>query len=501
MDLRQLLKTMPAVAVEGPLDREVVGLTYDSRRVTPGVVFFAVPGLNTDGHEFIPVAIERGASAVICERNGFVSRRATRVKVADCRAAMARAAATFYGHPSSQLQVVGITGTNGKTCVAFILKAILNAANQRTGLISTICHELGDRVIPAQRTTPEAVEVQQMLAAMVRADCRACVLEVSSHALVQQRVAGIELDAAVFTNLSADHLDYHESFEDYFAAKKLLFHALEQGTKRGGAIINIDDLAGARLTRETNAEVTLTYGFGEPARVRASRLQMNATGTRMRLETPAGNFDCRVSLLGRYNVYNVLAAVGAALVLRVPLPTIRQALMHLAPVPGRLERVACGQPFAVFVDYAHTESALRQVLTALREFTSGRLLLVLGCGGSRDTAKRPRMGRVAAELADLTYITTDNPRREEPAAIAGQIEAGYRELRAEGCVVELERHRAIEAALREAQTADTVLIAGKGHETYQEIADTIIPFDDRIHASEVLASLGYRRGARNQRWG
>jgi UDP-N-acetylmuramoyl-L-alanyl-D-glutamate--2,6-diaminopimelate ligase len=492
MQLRTLLQHVPALTVEGPQEREFVGLAYDSRRVTPGMVFFAIPGLNTDGHDFIADAIERGAVAVVCQRNGFVPRRATKIKVADTRLALALAAAAFYDQPSRKLKVIGVTGTNGKTCVAFMLRAMLAAAGVQPGLISTIRHEIGDRVIPAQRTTPEALEIQQMLAAMVRSGCAACVMEVSSHALDQQRVAGVEFDLGIFTNLTEDHLDYHASVEDYYQAKKRLFDGIAAGAKPGGgAVINIDDAYGARLARETTVAVQLTYGLGEAALVRARNLVLSRQGARMTVEGPHGSFDCQLPLIGRHNVCNALAATGAALFLRLSPAVIRGALNALPPVPGRLEQVAQGQPFAVFVDYAHTEAALRQTLETLHEVTSGRLLLTFGCGGSRDTAKRSRMGRVAAELAALTVITNDNPRRELPEEIAAQIAAGYRDVRAEGCTVELDRRRAIAGLLRAARPGDTVLIAGKGHETYQEFEDTVVPFDDRVYVRETLGNLGF----------
>ena len=493
MQLKELLQQIDAVRVEGSLDREVAGITYDSRRVTPGMVFVAVPGQNTDGHDFIPNAIERGASAIICERNGFVSQRATKVKVADARAALAQAAAVYYQHPSAKLKVIGVTGTNGKTTVAFMVKEILEAAGIKTGLLGTIRYEIGERVIPAQRTTPEALEIQQMMAQMLRAGCGACVMEVSSHALDQKRVCGIDFDLGIFTNLTQDHLDYHGTMADYYTAKKKLFSLLGASAKPGGAVINIDDAFGERLARETRAEVQLTYGLGEAATLRATQIQLGRDATRLKIETPEQKFSCQLPLIGRHNVYNALAAVGAALVLKVPVTAIKSALSELRPVPGRLENIAAGQPFGVYVDYAHTDDALRNVLHTLREITSGRLLLAFGCGGSRDTGKRAKMGRVAADLADLTLITSDNPRKESPAEIAAEIAAGFCSVRPEGCRIELDRRRAIDELIRQAQPGDLVLIAGKGHETYQEFEDTVVPFDDRIYARETLATLGYTR--------
>ena len=493
MPLRQLVQQLPSAIVEGSVDREVLGITYDSRRVTPGMVFVAIPGLNTDGHEYIGSAIDRGATAVICERSRMVPPRATRIQVPDVREAMAFAARAFYQHPSSKLKVIGVTGTNGKTTVAFMIKTILEAAGLSSGLLGTVRYEIGDRVIPAARTTPESIEVQQMMSQMLKAGCEACVMEVSSHALEQKRVLGVDFDVGIFTNLTRDHLDYHGTMENYFAAKKKLFSALEQGAKKATAVINIDDTFGARLAGTTKVEVELNFGLRQSARLRATKIELSAEGSRFVVETPERKFALRLPLIGRHNIYNALAAVGACLALKVDVVKIQAALNKMAAVPGRLERVEAGQPFGVFVDYAHTDDALRNVLTTLRELTTGRILLAFGCGGGRDAGKRNRMGSVAAELADFTLITSDNPRKETPAQIAAQIEEGYRAVRAEACAIELDRRRAIQQIVGKAEPGDIVLIAGKGHETYQEFEDTVVPFDDRVHAHEALETLGFRK--------
>ncbi len=295
----------------------------------------------------------------------------------------------------------------------------------------------------------------------------------------------------MFTNLTRDHLDYHASMENYFLAKRKLFTALGQGRKKGAAVINIDDAYGARLAGESKLEVTLTYGVKEPARLRATQLELSKTVSRFVVETPERKFAVRLPLIGRHNIYNALAAIGAGMAMNIPLPTLQAALNSLSPVPGRLQRINAGQPFGVYVDYAHTDDALKNVLGTLRELTTGRLLLLFGCGGSRDTGKRAKMGKVAAELADLTVITSDNPRKESPEKIAAQIEEGYRSVRTENYTVELDRRRAIHQLLAQATPGDTVLIAGKGHETYQEFEDTVVPFDDRLHAREALENLGF----------
>ncbi len=492
IQLKQLVDALATVKVEGPVDREIAGISYDSRRVTPGMVFVAIPGQRTDGHEFISTAIDRGASAIICEKNGLIPQRATKIKVPDAREALARAAAAYYQHPSRKLKVIGVTGTNGKTTVAFMIKQMLQEAGVNCGLIGTVRYEIGERVIPAQRTTPEALEIQQMLAQMLRVDCQACVMEVSSHALEQKRVCCVEFDAAVFTNLTQDHLDYHGTMESYFAAKKRLFDPPENGTKRLGAVIKTDDPFGARLSKEATAEVLLSYGLTEGAKLSATQIRLGKDATQMTVETPQEKFPCRLPLIGRHNVYNALAAVGTGLLLKVGLPPIQAALNSLKTIPGRLEAITVGQPFGVFVDYAHTDDALSNVLTTLREITEGRVLLAFGCGGSRDAGKRPKMGRVAAALADFTLLTSDNPRRESPEKIAAAVEEGFHAVRADGVRTELDRRRAIDQILRMARPGDTVLIAGKGHETYQEFADTVIPFDDRIYARETLETLGWR---------
>jgi UDP-N-acetylmuramoyl-L-alanyl-D-glutamate--2,6-diaminopimelate ligase len=491
MLLKHIVQNLSVAAIEGSLEREVTGIAYDSRRITPGMLFVALPGQNVDGHDFITTAIDRGAVAIICERNGILFPRATKIKVTDAREALARAATVFYRNPSSKLKVIGITGTNGKTTVAFMVKNMLEAAGISTGLMGTIRYEIGDRVIPAQRTTPESLEVQQMMAQMVQSDCQACVMEVSSHALDQKRVHGIDFDVAIFTNLTQDHLDYHGSMENYFAAKRKLFTALGQGPKKGAAVVNIDDTYGARLASESKVEVTLTYGVEEPARLRATQIDLSKTGSRFTVETPERKFEVNLPLIGRHNIYNALAAIGAGIAMKLPLPKLQAALNNLPPVPGRLQFIDAGQPFGVYVDYAHTDDAMRNVLTTLRELTTGRLLLTFGCGGSRDTGKRAKMGKVAAELADYTIITSDNPRKEMPEKIAAQVEEGYRSVRTDNYVLELERRRAIHQIMAQAAAGDTVLIAGKGHETYQEFEDTVVPFDDCVHAREAHENLGF----------
>lgn len=491
MQLKQLILDLPTLAVEGSLDREIIGMTYDSRRVTPGTLFVAVAGQRDDGHNYIQAAVDRGAVAVVCQRDDFVQQRAAKILVEDSRLAMAKLAAAFYQRPASQLKMIGVTGTNGKTTVAFLIKHLLESAGVKTGLLGTIRYEIGERVIPAQRTTPESLDLQQMLAQMVRAGCQACVMEVSSHALEQHRVAEIDFDIALFTNLTQDHLDYHGTMEAYFQSKKRLFLARPSAGKRKAAVINIDDSYGGRLVRETQPEVLVSYGIEQPAHIRARNIKLGRDQTQLIVEAEAEKLHCRLPLIGRHNIYNALAAIGAARLMNIPSAVIPRALSTIPPVPGRLEKISAGQPFGVVVDYAHTDDALKNVLLTLREITPGRLLLAFGCGGNRDPGKRPKMGRVAAELSDLCVITSDNPRHESAALIAERILEGYELVKPEGCLVELDRRRAIDQLIRAARPGDTVLIAGKGHETYQEFEDTVAPFDDRVYALETLENLGY----------
>ena len=489
--LQELVNVLDPIRVEGLLDREVTGIAFDSRRVFPGMLFVAVPGRRCDGHDHIRAAIDRGACGVVCERNGFTPRRAAQILVPDSRLALARVAAAFYGYPSRALRVVGVTGTNGKTTVSFLVQHMLERAGQRAGLIGTVRYELGDRTIPAQRTTPESAELQAMMAQMLRTQCVACVLEVSSHGLDQRRVEEVEFDVGVFTNLTHDHLDYHGSWEGYHRTKRRLFELLERGVKPSTAVINQDDPAGRRMLREWQGTRQLTFGLGDSAGVGAVDLKLGAGGSAFQLVTSRGRWSCHLPLIGRFNVYNALAAAAAGFALEVPPATVVDALNTAPQTPGRLERINAGQPFAVLVDYAHTEDALRNVLSTLREVTPGRLRVAFGCGGGRDPAKREPMGRVAGELADEVLVTSDNPRQEAPGLIAAAVEAGLREAGGARWRLELDRARAIEELVRSAQVGDTVLVAGKGHESYQEFEDTVVPFDDRLHAAQALEVLGY----------
>jgi UDP-N-acetylmuramoyl-L-alanyl-D-glutamate--2,6-diaminopimelate ligase len=484
MRIVDLLREVTHESVAGPTDRDVLGVTPDSRQVRPGYLFVAVHGERLDGDQFVAEAVQRGAIGVLCETPASVASGVCLVRVADSRLALAQLACAFHGHPADKLRAVGVTGTNGKTTVAFVLRDFLVAADWRPGLIGTVQYEMGGRTIPAGRTTPEASELQSLLAQMVRQECRSVVMEVSSHSLVQHRVHGIAYDVGVFTNVTRDHLDYHKTVPNYFAAKRLLFLGL--GARRPAvAVINADDSWGRQLLADPEVRAPkLSFGFAEGAAVRAVDARLAASGSVFRVVTPWGEAQARTSLLGRFNVSNSLAAIAAGGSMGLGLDLMVATLGRVRRVPGRLEEVPTGRGFQVFVDYAHTDDALCNVLQTLREIVRGRLVVVFGCGGNRDRTKRPAMGTVAAKLADHTVLTSDNPRREDPEAILAEIRAGI----PPGTSVEsiVDRAAAIERAIALARDGDIVLVAGKGHEAYQEFANTVTPFDDRQVVRRIL---------------
>ncbi|HEY2103802.1 MAG TPA: UDP-N-acetylmuramoyl-L-alanyl-D-glutamate--2,6-diaminopimelate ligase [Chthoniobacterales bacterium] len=477
MHLKILARAISPRRIVGALDREVESIAYDSRRVQNNTLFVALRGEKSDGHEFVDQAIEKGASVIVAERE-ISSPRATCLVVDDSRSALADLAVTFYGRPSGKLKMAGVTGTNGKTTTTFLIKHICENAGLRCGLIGTVQYEIGERVIPATRTTPEAVDVQELLAQIASAGCRAAAMEVSSHALAQERTRGIEWDVAVFTNLTQDHLDFHSTMENYFEAKTKLFEGLasQQKKKRSVAVINIDDRHGQKLADRMHGKVAIvTYGMNMRADFRASNYRTELAGTSYQLDARGRSYLVRVPLIGRFNVANSMAALAAANALGV---NLRDAVLSLArspQVPGRLEMVPAKRQFQVFVDYAHTDDALVNVLKTLRELKPRKLILVFGCGGNRDRQKRPLMAHAADQYADFSIVTSDNPRKEDPEAIIAEVEKGFRSNHYEKIT---DRAEAISRAVALAQPRDVVLIAGKGHEKYQEFADHTIPFDD-----------------------
>ncbi len=478
MKLALLLKNIEVLARTAPDTLEIGGVCCDSRKARAGDLFVAIRGARDEGLRHVDQALARGVAAVAAE-NAPPPTGARWVQVREARSALARMACAIQGHPSRSLAVYGVTGTNGKTTTAWLTRDLLAAAGRRTGLISTVQYAYGERVIAASRTTPDACELQDLLAAMRNDGCAAAVMEVSSHALAQHRTGGMRFAAAVFTNLSRDHLDYHGDFESYFAAKRRLFEQLAQENPGASAIVNIDDPYGRRLLALL-PELGLrpvACGFDAAAAVRAADARLDAAGSRFTLIAPEGRVEIAAPLLGRCNIFNMLCAAGLALSAGVPLQTVAETLSQSRPRWGRLEKIATDLPGAIFVDYAHTDDALEKALTTLREITARRLIVVFGCGGDRDRAKRPLMGRVVARLADLAIVTSDNPRTEEPDAIINEIVAGIPA--GTDITSEPDRRAAILLGLRALQEGDVLLIAGKGHETYQEFAHRVVPFDDR----------------------
>jgi UDP-N-acetylmuramoyl-L-alanyl-D-glutamate--2,6-diaminopimelate ligase len=484
MELEQLVRELTDPIVTGSLDRRITSLGYDSRDAGPDSLFVAIRGHVVDGHSFIEQAIDRGAVAIVSEEPGL-TQRVTHIQVPDSRDALARLAAAFYSNPSRQLRMIGITGTNGKTTTTYLIKHLLERAGQRTGLIGTVSYEIGERVLPASRTTPESLDLQSILAQCVDARCANVVMEVSSHALELDRVDGISFRVAVFTNLTQDHLDFHRGMKEYFDAKARLFASLRDSDgKSRTAIINVDDAYGQQLIARFGRDVPIiTFGMGARADFRASNFKIEPTGTSYQLDIKGKSFLVRLPLIGRFNIYNSLAALAVIQALGLDVRAAVLALARAPQVPGRLEAVPARRQFQVFVDYAHTDDALLNVIKTCRDLSPNRLILVFGCGGNRDKSKRPLMGAAADQNADYSIITSDNPRKEDPAQIIRDIEAGFRSKRFETV---LDRREAITRAIQLAQPRDIVLIAGKGHEKYQEFADRTIPFDDIEIATRAL---------------
>src|SRR5215213_3896583 len=475
MTVRELLGDGPAV--------EIGGLAFDNRAVEPGTLFFCVPGFTRDGHEFAPDAIARGAAALVVERP--LGLGVPEVLVEDVRSAMAVAAARFYGDPTARLPVVGITGTNGKTTTAFLVRSLLEAAGRPCGLLGTVMSVIGGVEHPVVRTTPEAIDLQRAFAEMAAAGDEACAMEISSHALELRRADAIHLAAAVFTNLTQDHLDFHPDLEAYFQAKRLLFASPLAGVR----IANADDAYGRRLTGEFPG--TVTFALDAEADYRAVDVRQSFTGSRFTALTPDGVFEVGIGLPGRFNVLNALGAWAAARALDVSPETIAGALPEAGRVPGRFEPVDEGQSYAVLVDYSHTPDSLENALRAARDLAGNRVIAVFGAGGDRDRGKRPLMGAIAAREADVAIVTSDNPRSEDPDAIIAEILGGIGDR--SGVEVDADRRGAIRRAVELAEPGDVVVIAGKGHEQGQEFAGgRKEPFDDVAVAREALQAVRAR---------
>jgi UDP-N-acetylmuramoyl-L-alanyl-D-glutamate--2,6-diaminopimelate ligase len=489
--LRAFARAMPPqdrpahVSDARSLEVECTGIAYDSRRVAPGMVFVAIPGLKADGLQFVSQAVTSGAAAIVAEQPAPSPSPVPWVVVTSARLALALLSTEFFDHPSRAMRVVGITGTNGKTTTGYLTAAMFEAAGLRCGLMGTVTYRIGTRSMDATRTTPEAPELQSFMRRMVTEGCGACVMEVSSHALSLRRVDGVQFAARVFTNLTRDHLDFHSNMEEYFAAKRRLF---EMEPADAPSIINVDDPRGHALI--DIAQRPVTYGINKPADVSPGPLTMTLEGLQFEARLPQGTVRVRSRLVGRPNVYNILAAAATAAALEIPLEAIEKGIRQLPGVPGRFELASTrDDDVTVIVDYAHTDDALRNLLETARPLAGHRLITVFGAGGDRDRTKRPLMGMVAARLSDVVVITSDNPRGEDPQRIIEEVKRGAdaetRQSSAEVLTV-LDRHDAILQAISHASKGDVVLIAGKGHEKYQEIAGRTLPFDDVAVAREGL---------------
>jgi UDP-N-acetylmuramoyl-L-alanyl-D-glutamate--2,6-diaminopimelate ligase len=482
--LSDYLSEDEVIAVKGELSRPISGLAIDSRRVVPGNVYFALPGRRTNGALYIDEAVSRGAVAVVAAvMPRTASSKVTFVQAADPRALVATVAQRYFKFPDQDLAVTGITGTNGKTTVAHLVRHLLGG-EKPVGLLGTIAYDLGARTVPSFRTTPEAIDTFGMLAQMRDAGCADAVMEVSSHGIDQQRVRGLGLKVAVFTNLTRDHLDYHASIDEYFEVKARLFTG-EIGRRPDHAVINLDDPYGRKLAERLNpSQDRLTFGESADAVIRATDITYGFKSTKFTVTWPQGSREVESPLIGRYNLSNLLAAIATVIATGREPASFLNRLTAFAGVPGRMERVEEGQDFNVLVDYAHTDDALRNALAMLKPVTPGRLLVVFGCGGDRDRAKRPMMVEAVQEHADFTFATADNPRREDLTQIFDDMKTG---VTAPNRITWIEdRRQAISLALDMAEPGDSLLIAGKGHEPYQEFADTVVPFDDRHVARELI---------------
>lgn len=480
MDLEQLASGIPGARIVGDSAVNIRSIEYDSRKVKSGTLFLAVRGFKSDGNAYIAQALQKGAAAVLTDEQS-VECSVPVVHVADSRKAMALVADRFNGSPQSSLVMTAVTGTNGKTTTSYLVKSIFEAGGMGCGLIGTIRHIVGNETIQSNNTTPEAPDIHSFLSRMAAEKQSACVMEVSSHALVLSRVYGIRFRAAAFTNLTRDHLDFHGDFNAYLGAKSLLFSNLSGDST---AVINGDDPVAGHMRSVSRGGRILAFGFGDTNDLRPENLEMDARGSRFRIRSPFGMIPISLSLPGRFNVMNALTAAGIALGCGIPLDIISSGLASVRAVEGRFQTVDAGQDFAVIVDYAHTPDALERILSSVREITRGRVISVFGCGGDRDRGKRPLMGGISTRLADHTVITSDNPRTEDPLAIIAEITAGVDS--ENNFEVVHDRESAIRRALELAKPGDSVVIAGKGHEDYQIIGTTKIHFDDAETARRIL---------------
>ncbi|AUJ26775.1 UDP-N-acetylmuramoyl-L-alanyl-D-glutamate--L-lysine ligase [Virgibacillus dokdonensis] len=485
MNLEELLTSIPFYHTTDHMAKLTVNrIVMDSRKVEPGDVFICISGYTVDGHDFVPQAEANGAVAIIAEKS--VNTKLPTIVVPDTHRALSMLAVEFYDNPTDKLALIGITGTNGKTTVTYLLETIFQLAKQKTGVIGTIHMKIGDETYPVVNTTPDALFLQQTFNKMVQQNVDKAIMEVSSHALVQGRVHGCNYDIAVFTNLSQDHLDFHKDMDDYLRAKSLLFAQMGNNynhTRRKYAIINQDEAA-SDVLKQSTAQQVLTYGIHQASQVMAKDIELGAAGTHFHLITPVGNIRIESKLMGMFNVYNMLAASATAIASNIPLDTIQQAFKQIEGINGRFEPVNEGQTFAVIVDYAHTPDSLENVLQTVKEFAENRVFVVVGCGGDRDRTKRPLMAEIAVKYADKPIFTSDNPRTEDPLAILEDMTSGLDQDTAFDVIAD--RKVAIQEAINQATEDDVIIIAGKGHETYQQIGHTKYDFDDREVARQAI---------------
>ena len=506
MELRKLLEGIEVKKVTGETLKEIEGIAYHSKQVRKGFLFAAIRGMEVDGHQFIEEAIERGAEAVVSEEEREVPNR-TMIFVPNSRRALAKISSNFYGDPSSQVRLIGITGTNGKTTTTYLLESIFKKAGCNVGVIGTISYRSGRKTTPAPNTTPESLDLQRILWEMLRGGTSHVIMEVSSHGLDLDRVFGCQFDSVVFTNLTSEHLDYHKTLEQYFESKRKLFsdHLMRSHKQGRFAVTNGDDPRGEEMVRGVDLPI-IRYGVSPSCDITADRVASSFEGLSCRLRTPKGVIPIHSKLIGDFNLYNILAAVAVGIGMDVPLETLKEGVEGLEGVPGRFEKVENKKDIHVVVDYAHTHDALEQVLLGLKRIlgrssrNNGKMITVFGCGGDRDRTKRPLMGAVAGRYSDLAILTSDNPRTEDPLAIMDEVERGLKSIplreypsneielwrSKKGYLRIPDRREAIRTAIRLAQPSDAILIAGKGHEDYQIIGKKKFPFDDRIEAKEAL---------------
>ena len=481
MKLSTLVHHLGSMGTYNLCDIEITGITNDSRKVRPGYLYVAIKGYKADGHNFIKKSIECGAQAIVSEERSSLDTNIPQIIVRDTRKALSSLSCCFYNNPSQKINLVGVTGTNGKTTTTFLTKSVIEKAGYETGLIGTINYQIGKKVITAKETTPESVELQRLISEMVAAKMKFAVMEVSSHSAIQHRIENIDFKTAVFTNITTEHMDYHKTFPNYMNAKAELFKNLR---KDSFAVLNADDEFSEYFADRTNAKI-IWYGIKNDADIKAEIYKESTRDVMIKLSCFGREVDMKIPFVGLHNVYNALASVASAISLGFELDTIKSGIETASTVPGRLENVPCDRGFKVVIDYAHTPHALETVLHALKNLIKGRLLLVFGCGGDRDKEKRPQMGRIASEKSDIFWLTNDNPRSEDPLAIIDDIKAGIKSARS--FHIQTNRYKAIEEALSEAKDDDLIIIAGKGHEKYQIIKDTIVPFDDREVIKKILS--------------